>query len=425
MILLFMLLLSFLLMVLGMPIAFSLGISSLFYIFFSDLSLANLTFKLALSTGSYPMLAIPLFMLAGKLMNRGGITDRIYQFALDLVGHIRGGLGHVNVLVSILFAGMSGSVLADVAGLGEIEMKSMNEAGYDKDFSMGVTLASSAIGPIFPPSVPMVIFGVIAEVSIPGLFLGGFLPGLLIAACLMTFIVIISRKRDYQTTPFPPLSRLLKSFVYAFPSIMTPVIIVGGMTLGVFSPTEAAAVAVLYCLFLGIAIYRKLRLKDIRETVVETVISTSKLMFVIATALLFGYILTIEEVPQKTAELLVSMSSNTWLVLLIINVVLLLLGAIIENAILLLVLAPILVPAVTELGVDPLQFGVMMVFNIMIGQYTPPMGLSLYIMKDISGLSFERVCRAAFPFLIPLVFALLLITYIPEIVLTVPRFFGY
>lgn len=425
MILILMFILCFMLMILGMPIVFVLGISSLFYLLFSDLSLASLTHKLALSVASFPMLAIPLFMFAGKLMNRAGITDRIFRFANDLVGHLRGGLGHVNVMASVIFAGMSGSVLADVAGLGEIEMKAMDDAGYDREFSMGITLGSSVIGPIFPPSVPMVMFGVIAEVSITGLFLGGFLPGLVIAACLMVFIYIICRKRNYPTSSPPTLLKLTKSLAYAIWPMLTPVIIVGGMTLGIFSPTEAAAVAVLYAIFLGTAVYRKLTFKDFRDLLVETLLSTSKLMFVIATALLFGWILTLEQIPQRTADLLVSISTEMWVILLIINITLLFLGTIIENAILLLILAPMLVPPMEQLGVDPLHLGVVMVFNIMIGQYTPPMGLSLYIMKDITGLPFERVCRAAFPFLLPLVAALFLITYIPQIVLFVPRSLGF
>jgi len=425
MVLTLMFILCFLLMFLGMPIVFVLGISSLSYILLSDLSLASLTHKLALSVAKFPMLAIPLFMFAGKLMNRGGITNRIFRFANDLVGHIRGGLGHVNVVASIIFAGMSGSVLADVAGLGEIEMKAMGDAGYDKEFSMGITLGSSVIGPIFPPSVPMVLFGVIAEVSITGLFLGGFLPGLVIAACLMVFIYVICRRRNYPTSPLPPFPKLLKSFVYAFPPIFTPVIIVGGMTLGIFSPTEAAAVAVLYCILLGTMVYRELGFKDFKDLLVDTVLSTSKLMLVIATALLFGWILTLEEIPQRTASLLASISTSVSIILFIINLTLLFLGAIIENAILLLILAPMLVPAMEQLGVDPIHFGVVMVFNIMIGQYTPPMGLSLYIMKDITGLPFEQVCKAAFPFLLPLVSALFLLTYIPQIVLFVPRFLGF
>lgn len=425
MILTLMFILSFVFMFLGMPIVFVLGICCLFYILFSDLSLALLTHQLALTVAKFPMLAIPLFMFAGKLMNRGGITDRIFGFANELVGHIRGGLGHVNVVASIIFAGMSGSVLADVAGLGEIEMKAMEDAGYDKDFAIGITLGSSVIGPIFPPSVPMVMFGVIAEVSITGLFLGGFLPGLIIAACLMTFIYIICRKRNYPTSPKPTLKRLSKSLTYAIWPMLTPVIIVGGMTLGIFSPTEAAAVSVLYALFLGTVVYRELDLTAFKELLVETVISTSKLMFVIATALMFGWILTLEEIPQRLADFLVSISDQTWIILLVINITLLFLGAIIENAILLLILAPMLVPAMEQLGVDPLHFGVVMVFNIMIGQYTPPMGLSLYIMKDISGLPFERVCKAVFPFLLPLIVALFILTYVPGIILWVPRSLGF
>jgi len=241
----------------------------------------------------------------------------------------------------------------------------------------------------------------------------------------MVFIYVICRRRNYPTSPLPPFPKLLKSFVYAFPAIFTPVIIVGGMTLGIFSPTEAAAVAVLYCILLGTVVYRELGFKDFKDLLVDTVLSTSKLMLVIATALLFGWILTLEEIPQRTASFLASISTSISIILFIINLTLLFLGAIIENAILLLILAPMLVPAMEQLGVDPIHFGVVMVFNIMIGQYTPPMGLSLYIMKDITGLPFEQVCKAAFPFLLPLVGALFLLTYIPQIVLFVPRLLGF
>jgi tripartite ATP-independent transporter DctM subunit len=380
---------------------------------------------LASSAATYPMLAVPLFMFAGKIMNSSGITNRIFNFADNIVGHIPGGLGHVNVVASLIFAGMSGSPVADVAGLGEVEIKAMKERNYDMEFSTGITMASAVIGPILPPSIPMVLLGVMAELSITGLFLGGFIPAFVIAIFMMVYIYFYAKGKQYALSKRPALGEFLKNSVKATPPMLTPFIIVGGMTLGIFSPTEAATVAVFYSLFLGSVVYRELTMKKFFELLKEVVVSTARLMIVIASALLFGWVLVIENVPQQTAEFLVTISDKPWVVLLIINVVLLILGAIIENIILLLILVPMLVPAMTQMGVDPIHFGVIMVFNIMVGQLTPPMGLSLYVAQDITGMSFDRVCRAVIPFYIPIVIALLVVTYVPWFVLFIPRLFGF
>ena len=359
-------------------------------------------------------------------MNVGKITDKIFDFANVLVGRIPGGLGHVNVFASLIFAGMSGSVLADVAGLGSMEVKAMRQKGYDSNFAVGITLASSAIGPILPPSIPMVLFGVIADVSITGLFLGGVLPGLLIALCLMVYIFLVALRRNYYSSQWAGWKVVGVAALLAIPALLTPIIIVGGMALGIFSPTEAATVAAVYALFLAAIVYRDLTWKQFSKILKDTALSTAKLMFIIASAILFGWALTVGELPQALSHFLVSTFQEKWSFLLAVIGVLLLLGAIIENAILLLILAPMLLPiAQGAYGMDPVHLGVVMVFAIMIGQYTPPMGLSLFVMRDVARLSLGQVFIAVAPFLIPLIGALLLMTYIPDIVLWVPRLLGY
>ena len=417
---------SLVLVFLGYAMSFALGGTALVYLLVNDFPVTVAVQELALSVRNFTMLAVPLFMFTGQLMNAAKITDRIFDFANDLVGRIPGGLGHVNIIASLVFAGMSGSVLADVAGLGAMEVKAMRDKGYDTDFAVGVTLSSASIGPILPPSVPLVLFGVIAEVSITGLFLGGILPGFLIALTLMVYVYFVGRRRGYYVSEPVGLRRLGISFVKSFPALMTPVIIVGGMTLGIFSPTEAATVAVLYALFLGFIFYRELTLQGLFAVSRETVLGTSRLLFVIANALLFGWVLTVGEMPQQAAHWVSTTFSSTWAFLLLLNVSLLILGAIIENAILLLILAPMIVPIAEEtFGLDPLHIGVVMVFNIMIGQFTPPMGLSLFIMRGITGLSLSRISIAVAPFLIPLVAALLIMTFVPQVVLFVPGALGF
>ncbi len=417
---------SLVLIVTGFPVAFALGATAVVYLVANDFPLTIAVQEAALSLSSFTMLAIPLFMLSGMLMNASKITDRIFEFADMLVGRIPGGLGHVNIMASLVFAGMSGSVLADVAGLGAMEIKAMRDKGYDEDFAVGITLGSSAIGPILPPSIPMVLFGVVAEVSIAGLFLGGVLPGLLIALTLMIYVYFVGKRRGYYRSASYPWRRVLVAFIIASPPLLTPFIIVGGMTLGFFSPTEAATVAVLYAMFLAVLVYRDLTWRAFFEVLREVVVSTSKLLFIIAMALLFGWALTVGQMPQQLAIYLGGLFTSAWAFLLIVNIVLLILGAIIENAVLLLILAPMLVPiAQNSFGIDPIHFGVVMVFNIMIGQYTPPIGLSLFVIRDMTGMSLKRVSLAVAPFLVPLIASLFIMTYVQWVVLWLPRMFGF
>jgi len=417
---------SLILIFLGLPVAFSLAICAFTYLWVNDFPLSVGAQEMGFTLDNFTFLAIPLFMAAGMTMNVGKITDRIFNFANVLVGRIPGGLGHVNVFASLIFAGMSGSVLADVAGLGSMEVKAMREKKYDTNFAVGITLASSAIGPILPPSIPMVLFGVIADVSITGLFLGGVVPGLLIALCLMIYIFIVGLKRNYYSADWAGWKVVGVAALIALPALLTPIIIIGGMALGIFSPTEAATVAAVYALILAAIFYRDLSWKQFMKILEETALSTAKLMFIIAAAMLFGWALTVGELPQALSQFLASTFQEKWSFLLAIIVVLLVLGAVIENAILLLILAPMLLPiAEQSYGMNPIHLGVVMVFSIMIGQYTPPMGLSLFVMRDVTQLSLGRVSRAVAPFLVPLIGALLIMAFVPDLVMWLPRLFGY
>lgn len=416
---------SLLLVVLGFPLAFCLAGAATVYLVVNGFPLIQAVTRLSFAVQSYTMLAIPLFMLAGRVMNEAGVTDRIFRFAHKLVGRIPGGLGHVNIVVSLIFAGMSGSVLADVGGVGAMELKAMKDHGYDDDFSIGITLASSVIGPIFPPSVPMVLFGVVAQLSITSLFLGGLLPGVIISLSLMLYVFLVGSRRGYVVKDRVTMKDLFLALYGALPALLTPVIIIGGMAAGVFSPTEAASVTVIYALLLGL-FYKSLPLTKLTTIVAEVVVSTAKLLFVIASSLLFGWVLTVGGLTGQIANFLGNTVSSPVAFLLLVNVSLLFLGAIIQNSILLMILGPMLVPIAQQLyGIHPIHFGVIVVFNIMIGQYTPPMAMSIYLMRDLTGFSVFRITRAVLPFLVPLVIALLIITLVPETVLFLPRLAGF
>lgn len=417
---------SLVVIVLGMPVALALGGCAVIYLLLEGFPLTQAAMELSFSIDKFTMLAIPLFMLAGSLMNAAKITDRIFDFAAAMVGRVPGGLGHVNVVNSLVFAGMSGSALADIASLGPMQVRSMKQHGYDEKLAIGITLASASIGPILPPSIPLVMFGIISQVSITQLFLGGVIPAFVIAGCLMIYIFIVAQGRGYVSVEKFSFARVWHTFLRAAPPMLTPVIIVGGMTLGIFSPTEAATVAVIYALILGGIVYRELTMRALIDTLFEVTSASAKLLFIIANAVLFGWVLTIGNIPQTAASAISSTFESTAMFMLLTLVSLLILGAIIENAILLLILAPMLVQVGTQTyGLDPVHFGVTMVFCIMIGQYTPPMGLSLFLMKDLTGVPFSRVCAAVAPFLVPLIAALLIMAYVPQVVTWLPRTLGY
>jgi len=411
----------FTLLVMGVPIAISLAGSCLLYVLLTgrvpDVVVMH---RMINGVDSFPLLAIPFFILAGNLMNNGGITVRIFDFAKALMGWMRGGLGHVNVGASIVFSGMSGAAVADAGGLGTIEIKAMKDAGYDEEFSVGITAASSTIGPIIPPSLPMVIYGVMASVSVGQLFVAGLVPGLLMGLVLMTMITIISRRRGYTRDAVFSLPVLGHTFKRAFLSLLTPVIIVGGIMSGAFTPTEAAIAAVVYALVLGGVVYRSLTWRRLLKVSMETIETTAVILLIVAGASIFAWILTSNQVTQHVVTLLGPFADNPIATLIIINLVLILVGCFMETIAAITILVPVLLPVAITAGVDPVHFGVIMVLNLMIGLLTPPVGMVLSVLSRVSGISFEKCMRGTLPFLVPLVIALLLVTFIPAISLWLP-----
>lgn len=410
-----------LLVVANVPIAFSLGITSLGYLLLKGMPLVVLPHRISGGIDSFPLLAIPFFVLAGHLMNNGGVTRRIFSFSSELVGHIPGGLGHVNIVASIIFAGMTGSALADTAGLGTIEIKAMEEEGFDTPFSAAVTVASATIGPIIPPSIPLVIYGVLAEVSIARLFLGGFIPGLLMGLAMMILVYFIAKKRNYPRHGRTNLRRLVRSFFDSLPSLAAPLFIIGSIVAGIASPTEAGVVAVIYALILGGLVYRELTLRDIHRALKETFETTAVIMFVVGTAALFGWILTREQLAVKLTQFVASISVSPVAILLAANVLLLILGCFMETTSIQVILIPILAPVMKLIGVDLVHFGVVMVLNLMIGLLTPPFGMGLFVVSRVAKIPVAQTIKEAAPFLVPLVVVLLTITLYPPIVTFLPN----
>ncbi|MGR5142035.1 TRAP transporter large permease [Photobacterium sp. DNB23_23_1] len=413
-------LLFFVLIVIGFPIAVAIGISAVYSLLVYDYPMIVIAQKMVTGIDSFTFIAIPLFILAGELMNVGKITDKIFNFAKASVGWIHGGMAHSNVVASVIFAGMSGSAIADAGGLGTVEMKAMREAGYDDDFSAAVTAASSTIGPIFPPSIPFVIYGGIASVSVGKLFLGGIVPGLIMMVALMILIFIKSIKNNYPRSQFS-LSVLITVGISAFLPLMTPVIILSGFVTGFFTPTEASAIAVFYALLVGGLLYKEITLDKLFIAVKNTVLTSANVVFIIGTATLFSFLLTSEGFTGIISDFLFGISDNPLVILLMINIVLLLLGMIMEPGAILIMLLPILLPIVETLGLDYVHFGVMMILNLMIGQATPPFGMSLFTISQVGGVPIERMSRSVIPFILPLVIVLFLTMLFPPIVTWLPN----
>ncbi len=409
------------LMALGMPLFISMGFSCLMYLWANGEILLSIPQRLTASANSFPLLAAPFFMLTGMAMNSAGITKRIYDFCECLAGRFRGGLAHVNVIGSVIFAGMSGSAVADAAGLGTIEIKAMTDEGYPLAFSAAVTAASATIGPIIPPSVPLLIYGVIADVSIGRLFAGGFIPGLLMAAALMVQIRWMAQKRGFGAHPAPTLREFVMKTRKAFLSLMTPVILFGGMMAGVFTPTEAAFAAAAYALVLGLFVYRELSWRDLPKIFLDTVETNAVVLMLVMTASLFGWVLARAQVPQQLGAWILGATQNPLVILLLINGFLLIVGCFMEALAALIVLIPVFMPVIKAVGIDPVHFGLVVVLNLMIGTLTPPVGIVLFVVSRVAKLPFEEVARATAPFLVPLIVVLLLITVFPELVLFLPR----
>lgn len=408
------------LLFLNVPVSFSLIVVSTIYVIVRGLPLTVIAHLLAASVDSFPLLAMPLFLIAANLMQYGGITDRLLRMCQRLVGHVPGGMGHVNILASVIFAGMSGSAIADAGGLGTVELDMMEKAGYDKDFSAAITAASSTIGPIIPPSIPMVVYGVMATESVGKLFVGGIIPGLMMAASLGIWVYYYSRIRDFPVTKRASFKEMALGVAEGILPMMTPVIIVGGILLGIFTPTEAATVASIYAIILGLCIYRELSPKDVVVSIYRGAITAGLTALVVAAAGVWGWMLTREGVIKVAVEWLSGLTSSKALILLILDAVLLVLGCFLEPLAIMVLTLPVILPVLDAYGISRLHYGVVMVLILMIGLITPPFGECLFITSSIAKLPVARVIKATLPFVIPLLVVALILTYVPGLVTWLP-----
>ncbi|KGD90218.1 ABC transporter permease [Achromobacter sp. RTa] len=456
-----------LLMIFGLPVAVAMAGASLLFVLISgsvpDVVVAQ---RMIAGVESFPLLAVPFFILAGNLMNIAGITGRIYNFAVALVGWMRGGLGQVNIIGSVVFAGMSGTAIADAAGLGTIEIKAMKDHGYQTEFAVGVTAASATLGPIIPPSLPFVIYGMMANVSIGSLFLAGLIPGAVLTLLMMLTVAYYARRNNWGgdvsfdwkrlggatlevciVLAFPMAIWLMTEFgvsanlaagiafalllaldwrynFSAVMALMAPVILIGGMTLGWFTPTEAAVAAVIWALFLGLVRYRSMTLRTLVKASFDTIETTASVLFIVTAASVFAWLLTTTQAAQALTDGILSVTQNKWVFLLMANVLILIVGCFIDTIAAITILVPILLPIVLKLGIDPIHFGLIMTLNLMIGLLHPPMGMVLFVLARVSRLSVERTTVAILPWLVPLFLALIAITYIPQITLWLPTAMG-
>ena len=451
----------------GIPVAIAMAGASLIYILVSgDLPGFTVVHRMIGGIDSFPLLAVPFFILAGNLMNNAGITNRIYNYALALVGWLKGGLGHVNVLGSVIFAGMSGTAIADAAGLGTIEIKAMKDHGYATEFAVGVTAASATLGPIIPPSLPFVIYAMMANVSVGALFLAGILPGVLMAVLMMLTVAYFAHKNGWggdikfvwsrfggalietavviawplalyyavqwgapaQATVITGLVVIfLADWKFKFQAvlpIMTPVLLIGGMTTGLFTPTEGAIAACVWAMVLGLFWYRTLSWRMFVKVCLDTVETTATVMFIVAAASIFGWMLTATGVTAAIADWVLAFTKEPWLFLLLANVLMLFVGCFLEPTAAITILVPILLPIVLKLGINPVHFGMVMVLNLMIGLLHPPMGMVLFVLARVAKLSVERTTAAILPWLVPLLISLVILTYIPAISLWLPKYMG-
>ena len=413
----------FLFILLGLPIAVCMGFTAV--IFFVVLGQADVLLMLPArmysGTTSFTLLAIPFFILAGNLMNTGGMTQRLVHFAQCLVGHIRGGLGHVTVVTNMIMAGMSGSAVADATGTGVVLIPAMEKAGYPRAFSAALVGAASTIGPIIPPSIPFVIFGSITGTSVGRLFLGGFLPGVLMGLFLMITVAILSKRRGYRREQRATRRELLIAALQATPAWGAPIIIIGGILAGVFTPTEAAVAASLYALIVGMLVYGEIKLADLPRILWETAQNTIQVMFIISAAGIFGFLLIRQQVPMTLVAGLMPLTTTPWVVLLIINVILLILGCFMEAIAIMLLTIPVFMPLIARVGVDPVHFGVVMTLNLMIGLLTPPVGMCLYAVSAISKVPLWPLAKELWPYIVALTVCLGLVTYVPGLVLWLPN----
>lgn len=413
---------TLLLFAIGMPVAFAMVVSAgAALLSLGNVPLMVLPQRIVTGADSFPMMAIPLFLLAGNLMIGGGLTDKLSRFATAMVGHFRGGLAQVNVVNSMVMGGMTGSAIADAVSDCKILVPVMVKSGYSARFAAALSGATAVIAPIIPPSIPFIIYGSIAGVSIGQLFLGGAIPGILMGVYLMVAVNVIARRRNFPRGERPTLRGIVHALRVSGPPLMLPVIILGGILAGVFTPTEAGAVAVVYALVLTMVFYRSLGAADIPKILLETGVQAGVIMLVIAAASPFSWLLAREQVGQAVVQLLAHIGDNKILFLLVLNVVLLVLGMFLDATAILIIVVPVLVPVFAALGLDPVHMGVIVVMNLMIGMVTPPFGLVMYVVCDILKVTITDFTRELWPFLLALVAILLTITYVPELVLFLPK----
>ncbi len=412
-----------LLMAMRIPVVFSLLLSSLFYlVVFKSIPLIVLAHRMMGSLESFPLLALPLFILAADIINVGKTSEEMFKFARSLVGHLRGSMGHVIVVASMIFAGISGTITAEAAGLGKLELPLLQKAGFDKPFSVGLISSSSIIGPIIPPSVQMILYAMIAEQSVGRLFIGGVIPGFIMGVCLMIMVYIYAVKRNYpRSAKRASLSEILGTLKTSAPALATPAIILGGIMTGIFTPTEAAVVAVAYALFISFFVYKTLTLRQLPQLLFGSAVMTSLILVIMGAASVFGWVVTMENIPVLVKNTLMSATDKQWVILLILNIAFLVAGCFFDICAIILVLTPMILPVLQAFHIDMVHWGVVEVLNVCIGFLTPPFGVGLFIMADMAEMSVSEVIKACSPFLIPLLVSLGLITYIPSLVTWLPK----
>lgn len=411
------LLIFLILFFIGTPVSISMGVSALIYFIVEDYSLSVLISRMATGVYSYLLLSVPLFILAALVMNESGVTEKIFKFTTELVGWVPGGLGHANVLASMIFAGISGAAVADASGLGLVEMKAMKEAGYDKKFSIGITASSSMIGPIIPPSIMLIVYGHLAELSIGKLWVSGIAPGIMTGGILMLFVYYMA-KTNKEIAPPPSkisFSRIIKSFKSSFFSLLLPPILILALLCGVATPTEVGLLAVLYAFFLGLFYKGKELIKAMPRVLLETIESTAVIMFLIATSYALIWVITVEKFVPQASTFFLGLTNNKYLFLFVINIFLLFVGALLDQLPALLIVVPILSPLAVQYGIDPIHFALLSTFNLMIGLITPPFGVALFIMARITNTPVRVVVKSCIKFIIPLLISLIIITYYPPL----------
>ncbi|AWI85219.1 ABC transporter permease [Alloyangia pacifica] len=410
------------LFVLGFPVVYSILLPAIFYVVIEGLPLGLLTQRVTYALDSFPLVAVPLFIFVGNLMNLAGVTDRIFRFADTLVGRIPGGLAQVNIFSSLIFSGMSGAALADVGGLGKIEIEAMKRRGFDAPFAAAVTASSAVVGPIFPPSIPLIVYGSVTSVSIIQLLIAGIVPALICILLLMVTAAIIAIRKDMpRAERWASPREVGESLLPALPALLAPVLMISGMLLGLFTPTEAAAVTAVYVILISWLVYRELTLDHLWSAMLTTLRNTSAILIIVAAASLFGWILAVEQIPQDFSKLILAISSDPFVLLLIANLIFFIAGMFLDSTTATLLVVPVIAPPMVMAGIDPVHLGIVVIFNLMLGLLTPPMGLSLFLVSSIAKITLRQLLKALLPFYAPLLLTLAIITFADGLVLALPK----